>query len=148
LKYLISFAFCLLSIPTLACINFSGAYEKPVQEMKDYLDLKVLKQTDCRRVDFYNASIYLPSELYMENPNPISYMLDGKQYCDAFGFCYSATLDGDVFRIKHSPKEFLKENGDSCVSETVSFNIDQSKALRVIRKCNDGTSINATYKNH
>jgi hypothetical protein len=148
MKYLVGIVFCLFSFPALACVDLSGKYEKPIQEIKNYLDLKVFKQSGCSRVAIYDASIYIPTDLYMENPNPVSYKLDGKQHCNAFGFCYAATVNDKMMRVNHTDKEFLKDDGAICISGNISFEINQSRSLIVIRECTDGSTIKARYKIH
>lgn len=143
------FIFCLfVSVPAYACIDLSGLFEKPIQNDKDYLYLNALKQDGCARVDIYSAAIYLPSGLYMENPNPSSYLTDDQQHCNSFGFCYSAKINRDKMDISHSPQDFSKPDGELCVSEAVSFSLDRTKSLNVTRSCNDGSVIEAVYKRH
>lgn len=147
---LASLMICVLfSIPSFACLDLTGSYLKPVQEDgTNYLNLSVLKQNECGRLDVCNASIFVPTGLYMESPNPRSYLLDNNEHCDSFGYCYSAEIDGDAVRITHTPKQFAKSNGDVCLSSGVSFGIDQTKSLRVIRDCDDGGVIKVTYKKY
>lgn len=147
---LISLIACLFfSIPALACLDFSGAFVKPVQEDgPNYLNLSVLKQDKCARLDIHDASIYVPTGLYMENPNSTSYKIDSKEHCNGLGFCYTAVIDDKSVSIAHTPKEFAKSNGDKCFSGKVSFVLDQTQSLEVTRDCADATTIKTTYKKY
>lgn len=149
MKLLISIVLTVFSVPAFACIDLSGIYEKPIQdEIADDLDLQVVKQNDCSSVHFYNAWINLPTNLYLENPNPISYKLDGQEHCNAFGSCYTATVNDQLIKVNHPAKEYKKSNGEICISGNVSFGLNNKKFLYIIRDCSDGSKIEETYKIH
>lgn len=149
MKFLINVFLVLFSIPTFACINLSGVYEKPTQQQYQHqLDLTVVKQDDCNGVGFYDAWIDLPTNLYMENPNPVYYRLDGTKNCNAFGSCYTAVVTDKLIHVSHDLVDYKKVNGETCSSETVSFGLDTKKSLHIVRDCNDGSKMEATYKIH
>ena len=102
----------------------------------------------CARLNIYNASVYVPTGLYIKNPNPTSNKLDNKEHCDSPGICYSASINDHTMDLAHTPKEFTKANGEKCLSGKVTFAIDKNKSIVVVCDCKDGSAIKAIYKKY